>query len=211
MLERPSCWFGADPGGDGCFGIAILFSDGRLYSSCVSSAAEAVDVFLGCDCNPVAIGVDAPLWWSAGPGGGRRADKWLRETYRIASGTVQSVNSLRGAALAQGALIVELLRQHFPDLGVTESHPKALLKALGCEDYRELFQTWGIQAEGLNEHERDAVICAVCARQGFSGHWSKDLAADRGEHEQDTDSYWLAPVHYWWPDDHERGSVRANR
>ena len=168
MLERPSCWLGVDPSGEGNFGVAILFSDRRLHSSSVSSAAEAVDLVVRANCSPVAIGVDAPLEWSAGKGGGRTADAWISRTYLISSGTVQSVNSLRGAALAQGAITVELLRRHYPDLGVTESHLKALLKALGLEDYRDLFQSWGSEAEGRTEHECDAVICAVAASTAIS-------------------------------------------
>ena len=57
------------------------------------------------------------MWWSAGPGGGRVADHRLRKAYPwIRSGTVQSVNSLRNAALAGGALLASWMREQDPGL-----------------------------------------------------------------------------------------------
>ena len=49
-----------------------------------------------------------------------------------------------------------------------------------------------------NEHERDAVIAAVCAREGFEGRWRTDLAKKRYACEQNPQAYWLAPMHYFW-------------
>jgi hypothetical protein len=51
----------------------------------------------------------------------READRWIRKTYRIASGTVQTANSLRGAALVQGAMFVQRLREKFPGVPVTDA------------------------------------------------------------------------------------------
>ena len=39
----------------------------------------------------------------------------------------------------------------------------------------------------------------VCAREGFQGNWPVDLAVHRDKLEQNPESYWLAPVSYWWP------------
>jgi len=47
-------------------------------------------------------------------------------------GTVQAVNSLRGACLVQGILTAILLRQRVPEIHVSESHPKAVLWLLGA-------------------------------------------------------------------------------
>ena len=52
-----------------------------------------------------------------------------------------------------------------------------------------------------NDHERDAAIGAMCAREGFRGRWTVDLARDRHQSEQDPFSYWLAPIRYFWPED----------
>jgi hypothetical protein len=81
-------WFGADPGGIDRFGIAELHADGSFNTWCCSSVDEAVELIK----NPEAIGIDCPMWWSSAAGGGRRVDAWLRETFGVSSGTVQSVN-----------------------------------------------------------------------------------------------------------------------
>ena len=49
-------------------------------------------------------------------------------------------NSLQGAALVQGAMFVVRMRERFPEVGVTETHPKALLVALGLEAEGAFFQ-----------------------------------------------------------------------
>jgi predicted nuclease with RNAse H fold len=121
-------WVGADPGGANAFGIAIIVEDGEVTTPSVSRADEAVHMIM---VRPLGVGVDAPLWWSSGPTAEREADRWLRKTYRIPSGTVQTPNSLRGAALVQAAMFVQRLREKFPDVRVTETHPKALAFALG--------------------------------------------------------------------------------
>ena len=152
-----SVWISADPGGKGSSGLALLNADGIPIHGTVSSVDEAIAWItdrVGAD-QIGEIGIDAPLWWSSGPGGGRLADDWLRTECRIASGTVQPVNSLRGAAIAQGLL-------------------------------------------HMNEYERDALIGAVAAREGFEGRWSLDLTMTRSVSEQNP-AYWLSPVHYIWP------------
>ena len=49
-------------------------------------------------------------------------------------------------------------------------------------------------------HERDAVIAAVAAREGFEKRWCNDLSLNRCTTEQDPSHYWLAPVQYFWPE-----------
>ena len=44
-----------------------------------------------------------------------------------AHGTVQQINSLRGACLIQGVMIGMLLQRRLPRIVITEAHPKALL------------------------------------------------------------------------------------
>jgi predicted nuclease with RNAse H fold len=189
-------WIGADPGGNNNFGVAVLDDNGAAECWTVSSASEANEIV---NFTPHGVGIDAPLWWSAGRGGGRAADRWLRQTYGIHPGTVQSANSLKGAALVQGAMLAELLRQRFPELNVTETHPKALIKAFQYAD-DELFSEYSVRANPKNEHERDAIVSALCARAGFTGSWPLDLSMERDLDEQDPKSYWLSPVYYWWPE-----------
>ncbi len=194
-------WAGADPGGIGRFGVAVVDDSGSFYSSTVSSVDEALN-WIRARGTPLGIGIDSPMWWSAGQGGGRRADKRLRNAYGISSGTVQSVNSLRGAALAGGVLLASLLRGKFADVEVTESHPKALLKALSLGDADEaaVAQHFGVDNAWGDDHQRDAVIAALCAREGFHRNWPVDLADQRHTLEQNPKNYWLAPVCYWWPE-----------
>lgn len=191
-------WVGADPGGSNTFGLAFLDASGRLRCDTVSCVDEAARRILR-EGKPRGMGIDAPMWWSSGKGGGRKADERIRRGYGISSGTVQSVNSLQGAALVAGAMLAFRIRQAYPRTAITESHPKALLKALGI-DGPGFASRFGIVATWNNDHERDAAIAAVCAREGFSGYWATDLAAERHGSEQDPESHWLGPIHYYWPE-----------
>jgi hypothetical protein len=108
---------------------------------------------------------------------------------------------LRGAALVQGALFVQRIREIYPDVPVTESHPKALLKALTQSDWAAFARRFRLRMVPASDHERDAVIAAVSAREGFEKRWLHDLSTERLSSEQDPRSYWLAPVHYFWPEE----------
>ncbi len=206
MSEGDRPWIGADPGGKNNFGIAILQSDGSAYTCGVSCADEAIDVVRQQvkDSTPAGVGVDAPLWWGSGAAGRRLVDQRLRDAYHLSGGQVQSVNSLRGAALAQGLMFVQRMRESYGDVCVTEAHPKALLVALESNE-QNFYSRCSVllDAGTVSEHERDAVISAVAAREGFRGHWTNDLSGCRYPSEQDPSLYWLAPVHYFWPEDDE--------
>jgi predicted nuclease with RNAse H fold len=101
-------WFGADPGGKKNFGVAILKDDGSYCTKCVDCADDALSWLS--EFRPNDIGIDCPLWWSSARGSDRKADKWLRAR-GVPSGTVQTANSLRGAALVQGAMLAFRARQ----------------------------------------------------------------------------------------------------
>ena len=188
MAVPAEVWIGCDPGGAGAFGVAWVDDFGSGAAATVSGVSEALAWISE---RPKGLGVDAPLWWSAQTSGRRLADSWVRSGYSIASGPVQTANSLRGAAVVQGP---ELCRLRFGDLPVTETHPKALKL-----DWGDLVRLYGLDVNVGNEHERDAAIGALAAREGFSGRWSLDLSERRSEKEQDPKTHWLAPVHYWWP------------
>ncbi|MEP3431172.1 MAG: DUF429 domain-containing protein [Roseibium sp.] len=194
-MDNPTYWLGADPGGDKSFGLAWLLENGSYRTERVSCADEAVEMISD---RPAGVGVDAPLWWSSGRSSDRVADRWIRQTFKIHPGTVQTANSLRGAALVQGAMFVQRLRERFPDVPVTETHPKAVAIALGGWQSAEVSRL-GVR-QSASEHERDALMSAIAAREGFTGNWQRDLAQDRNPSEQDPRSYWLAPVNYFWPD-----------
>lgn len=190
-------WFGADPGGASVFGVATLGANGSFKTSCVSSAHEALKWFAG---EPQAIGIDCPLWWSSQNGASRWIDKWLRKTYGIRPGTVQSANSLQGAVLIQGLMLALESRKEWPGAQITEAHPKALCKALKLPDWQDLVCKFGLCGEPPGtEHERDALLAAVAAREGSLGRWICDLAETR--HSDDYDVLQPRPF-YWWPDAH---------
>ncbi len=193
-------WVGADPGGKGNFGLAFLYQDGEVECATVSSVDEAIGKILHIGI-PFGLGVDAPMWWSSREGGGRKVDQRLRKAYSIPSGTVQSANSLQGAALVGGALLAFRLRQMQSTVRITESHPKALLKACFCDNWEKFAEEYNVPENcWRNEHERDAIIAAICAREGFEERWSTDLSEIRYQSEQDPRKYWLAPMHYFWPE-----------
>ena len=199
MTPRNDLWIGADPGGEGNFGLAILRSDGSAQTWCVDSADEANEaVSKNVEAVPDGIGIDAPLWWSSGRSSDRQADQWLRKTYGLSGGEVQTVNSLRGAVLAQGMMFVQRIRETFPAVPVTETHPNAVLRALEL-DADKFYQRFSVTVKARNKHECDAVISAVAAREGFCSRWKHDLAINRHPSEQDPTQYWLAPIHYFWP------------
>ena len=190
----PRFWVGADPGGDKKFGLAFLDATDernshRITVSSVDDAVKEVEK----RGEPLGVGIDAPMWWTSREKGFRKADEKIKDKYKdhgMSASTVQSVNSLRGAALVGGLMLALRIREKFPGTRITESHPKAVIHA--CEFDLEFFN--------YDEHERDAAIGAVCAREGFEGRWTVDLAQDRHPSEQDPFSYWLAPIHYFCPE-----------
>jgi predicted nuclease with RNAse H fold len=195
-------WIGVDPGGAGAFGLAFLKPDGSCYTCSVDFVDQAIQVVReNAASTPAGIGIDAPLWWSSGAGGVRKADQWIRDTYGLPTRKVQAVNSLWGSVLAQGMMFVVRVREIFADVKITETHPKAVLAALGREAWTAYLAPLptGLTLDSQPDHRRDAVISAVAAREGFEGRWKKDLATDRYSSEQDPARHWIGPVHYFWP------------
>lgn len=193
-------WFGADPGGERKFGIASLHADGSFETRCCSSVDEALEFLKDAE----AVGIDCPMWWTSAKGGGRHVDAWLRNTYNIHPGTIQSVNSLRGAVVVQGIMLAMCLRKRLPSLPITETHPKALLIALGLVGapwvkMAEHFDLNRAQDEPSNEHCRDALLSAVAAREGACGRWRDLSTVFHPKEELDPKQLWFGAVNYWWP------------
>ncbi len=74
-------------------------------------------------------------------------------------GTVNHVNSLRGACLVEGILATRFAHEQWPSALVTEAHPKALL--LLSTEAREFLNEMAPYL--LTEHEKDAVVAAWSA------------------------------------------------
>ena len=189
-------WLGCDPGGEKKFGVAKLHPDGHFETRQFSSVDEVLQLI---DKEPLGVGIDSPLWWCSGEGGGRAADKWIRQSYGLSGGQVQSVNSLRGAVVVQGILLAMKLREKYPNVRVTEAHPKAVRKALKIVENETLKRRFELFGEISSEDERDALIAAVAAREGFSGRWESDLALNLSQLELDPKNLWYGRVNYWWP------------
>jgi predicted nuclease with RNAse H fold len=206
-------WIGADPGGKRKFGAAVLFADSSYDCKDVSSVPEFINFIEsrldlrgdGTLTLPSGVGIDAPLWWSKKEGGSRKADEWIRDQYEVGS-SVLSINSLQGAVLVQGIILAKELRRVFPNIKITESHPKALLKAKygKCKETASagrFFEEHQIKIDSsrkISDHQTDALIAAICARETFQLRWDRDLARDPGNAGEINAG--IEDVHYGWPD-----------
>jgi predicted nuclease with RNAse H fold len=166
-------FIGFDPGGIKSFGWAVMNCNengGRIEinTGVVSNAPDAVaKVSQYTVSNPNAVGIDAPLYWVIK--GDRWSDNHIRKRVIAAggqSGTVSSVNSLRGACLVQGILTARLVITSWPSVLITEAHPKALLR-ISKEAFEFVEQNI---PKGISEHERDAVVSAYSAWAAATSH-----------------------------------------
>ena len=170
---------GFDPGGDNAFAWAVCeFATQlplRIIASKIAPHARAavVAALASCpDAEVLAAGIDSPLFWASN--GDRLADRRVRRALTqagctTAAGTVQHVNSLRGACLVQGVMAAYELRRLRPAVTISESHPKAALwlsgfasrgrpsSAVQPADVPDLHcdRPWS------TEHERDAALGAL--------------------------------------------------
>ncbi len=157
---------GFDPGGKDSFGWATLCLERSgafvaLESGLESNAPDAVRAAAQhAPSNPDGIGIDAPLFWVNE--GDRRADATIRTRVVAAggkSGTVSSVNSLRGACVVQGILAARIVAAKWPAALVTEAHPKALLR---LDAKAQKFVEAHLHSSNA-EHSRDAALAALAA------------------------------------------------
>ena len=206
---------GFDPGGAEQFGWCVVEATPELpltpyMTGIASHAAEAVDCVLKAvpsQSTLIAAGIDCPLFWSID--GDRNADRVVRrEIKRLGAsapgGTVQHVNSLRGACLAQGLIATKLLQAAVPSIRVTEAHPKALLWLLGLATrqkpvksitMRDLSEFFSTTPGGYTEHERDAVLASL-------GAWAMMKKASGWEDLFEFENQPFVPVPpvaYWMP------------
>ena len=146
---------GFDPGGKNAFGWSVCVAkDGclekRLKAGIADdalSARDAVKNYLDGNTAPkglqvLAAGIDAPMFWSEK--GDRIADGYLRDALACTNfkgsrgGTVQAVNSLRGAAVVQGVLLGKHLMECWDTILITESHPRVVLHLLNYNEKRSM-------------------------------------------------------------------------
>lgn len=217
VSQSPQVYVGFDPGGLGNFGWCVAeATDAQslcvLESRDADNAGSATDAVLkyakAATAEIIAIGIDSPLFWSST--GDRKVDRIVRDAVRskgcgTSSGTVQNVNSLRGACLAQGILAAHLMRKAIPGVQITESHPKALLWLLGLATRdvpvdsikaKDLHAFVTFPSNGdVSEHQRDAALGAYAALAMASrcDRW-QDLFA-----REPSPFVPVPPVGYWMP------------
>ena len=200
-------FLGFDPGGSGKFGWCVSTGDSDLPLSVRASghASNALDAITRVEKhlyegeNVAGAGIDAPLAWPWT--GGRNCDASLRTVLRdrgapSPSGSVQHVNSLRGACAVQGVLLAVRLQESFQGIRVTESHPKAFLWITETDDAgkRDL-ERYISGTDQLSEHRRDSAIASLSAWAGVeeAEGW-QDLTG------LDPDCYSPVPgTSYWMP------------
>ena len=191
-------YVGFDPGGKGKFGWAMCSPEGERLrilhagnADHAQNALLAVKSRLPSQVTITGAGIDAPLFWVSN--GGRNSDLLVRNAIKklgskSPGGTVQQLNSLRGACLVQGPLIAKLLMDEFPTIAITETHPKALLYLLGLANKQNppndirienLCKYVHADAGQYSEHERDSVLGAVASWASLKqqGKWH-DLAQE---------------------------------
>ena len=194
MVEPIDVILGFDPGGQGRdgkgkFGWSICRIDacelwvletGRAINA--EDALKRVSFKLPANACVRASRIDAPMFWTntakrkvdtiiRNEGKGKKCPYSHDRTSKKLEGcpyplTVQEINSLMGACIAQGVLLRRLLRgcQRF-DAPITEAHPKALLCLLGrCRpDLGQIVRgTTAIKAP-CKEDKEDAVLAAFAA------------------------------------------------
>jgi predicted nuclease with RNAse H fold len=200
-------WFGAAPGGSRngkpCFGVAWLRKNGIFETASTDCAHSALRWIQKHSITPSALGIDCPLWWSSSNSGERHVDVVLRKKYRDnISQSVQALKSLPAAVLVQGMMLASEARKHWKDIKITETHPRALLKAmdLNKEPWSAIagkFDLDGPEPETVDQF--DALISAAIARNGCKHAWTTDLTdLPRGEGEMDPQHSFFGRVNYYW-------------
>lgn len=209
MAELEGIVLGFDPGGKGNFGWSVCLTAGGkllppLNTGLASDAPEAIrevqdamKSFAYPGLEVLAAGIDAPMFWTKD--GNRKVDDVIRAELKAKGfppnkigGTVQQVNSLQGACVAQGLLLADQLHGMYR-LQITEAHPTASFYLL-----EQLKQDGEIKemTEGLTDHQFDATISAYAAwamLKRFPG-W-RDIYQDEPAPVQPFGT----PVSYWLP------------
>ncbi|MCX5893011.1 MAG: DUF429 domain-containing protein [Deltaproteobacteria bacterium] len=209
-------YLGFDPGGKRRFGWAVCTElNDRLKVVATGLADHAKGAMeqslkaLPKGASVAGAGIDAPMFWVSD--GCRHADHFVRSAIgrlgaRSPGGTVQHFNSLRGACVIQGLLILKLLRLEYPNLPITEAHPKALLWLMGIArpshdpqliKPRDINEIIIEETEFGSEDERDAILGAFTAQMMIQrkSDWVDLLKHERKERILAGE----LPIEYWMP------------
>ena len=182
---------GYDPGGNRKHGLArATVRDGNIVNVTTETLCAVEDVvasILNIE-TPLGLGIDTLTCWGTGQSGWRPADHWLRQRYRDVQNSVVAPNSLYGAMSLNGMASLVAVRQAFPDIFVTETHPKVLCYAQFNQRYnyngsntsvmnKRLRRLLAVDVVPQNEHEWDSAISILAAVRGLQGSWQRDLHA----------------------------------
>ena len=214
MPELMNLFLGFDPGGAGRsrgrgnFGWSICYeAGGQLERVETGLARESWDAISQVRIEVErynrrhggrvrAVGIDAPLFWT------RTARREVDSIIEQQSGMKPlPINSLYGATVVQGPLLVKHINDIWGSLPITESYPKALgyLLAQGgnAAEYQMVQRlVVGLNPDPKESYERDATLCAVSA-------WAaaRQPADWQNLYQQEVDPImpFGIPVGYWMP------------
>nr|WP_298746281.1 DUF429 domain-containing protein [uncultured Brevundimonas sp.] len=204
---------GFDPGGGDGFGCAVM-TDESSTSATTGSVDEAVD-WVVTELNgrrPDGAGIDTLLFWQTTRSGWRGADEYLRARFPARRNSVLCSNGLYGSMAVQGATLAVRLRELWPNLFLTETHPKVLWEHLagGIPYPRQptlshpgvVWLTEALEAEihPANEHEFDALLSGWAADRACRGMWKLDLATIQARNQRSPNVSLVEDVHYYWPE-----------
>lgn len=138
--DLTGCYLGYDPGGNDGHGVASFRVDqsGHItetQSDTRRTVQGVLDWFhgtVGHLGSVRAVGIDTLTYWSSRDSGWRDADEWLRKRYENASASVVALNSMYSSMSVNGMFVLLRLREVYPGLYVTETHPKVLHFALAA-------------------------------------------------------------------------------
>lgn len=182
---------GYDPGGNGRHGLAQATLRGgdivSVTTKTVTNVEDVVASLLKIE-EPLGLGIDTLTCWSTGDSGWRPADCWLRGRYREVRPAIVAPNALFGAMSVNGMALLVAVREAFPHIFVTETHPKVLYYALFNQryDYNDpntsvmntrLSRLLAADVAPRNEHEWDAAISILPVVRGLQRRWRRDLHA----------------------------------
>ena len=177
---------GYDPGGNCKHGLArATVRDGDIVCVTTETLPTVEDVVASILDNetPLGLGIDTLTCWSTGRSGWRPADRWLRQSYRDVAKSVLPSNSIFGAMSVNGMAVLVAVREEFPDIFVTETHPKVLYYALFKEPWNPntsvmnkcLSRLLNVDIAPRNEHEWDAAISILPVVRRLHESWELDL------------------------------------
>ncbi len=202
---------GYDPGGNNAHGLCLIrYSKGVILNVQVSThptAKSIIDELTKIN-DVIAIGVDTLTCWSTGASGWRPADRWLKKEYKEITHSIASANSLFGAMGLNGMSVLLSLKERYPEILISEAHPKVLYYELFKKkyDYKQNHQNMDYLLSNIltfsvstaNDHEWDSVISALTVAKGMNGEWVNNLHL-LPINDNESIITPCGKTYYWWP------------